>query len=190
MYNLTNVPNELISTIYTYKTVTSTSDIAKHLSHIGEPSLIIAERQSQGRGQYGRTWHGDPSGSLMFSLLLYPEKLPEDITRMPIIVGEAVQAALHKLTNSSNIKIKFPNDLLINNKKVCGILCESSTIGGKIRELVIGIGINVSTQSFPDEIADIATSLYLEYGVALDKSAVLSEVLKSFAPLYDTYCNT
>lgn len=158
--------------IIQFDEVGSTNDILKDMIHKGIESgtIVSAKRQTNGRGQYGRTWFS-ADGALAFSIALRFEKIPENFT---VRVGECVSEAIAEIYKEppKNMHIKLPNDILIGEKKVCGILTEAQT-QNTTSWIVCGIGINVNTKTIPSEVKDIATSLYLETG----KEIVLNDLI-------------
>jgi BirA family biotin operon repressor/biotin-[acetyl-CoA-carboxylase] ligase len=161
---------DLIREIYYYEVTDSTNQRAKELKKPGV--LIIAERQTAGRGRFGRTWISEPGG-LYFSLTL-PKSMPiEDVPKLTLTSGVAVAEAIGG-------RIKWTNDILIHGKKVCGILCE---LTGEIENplIIVGIGINVNNPA-PKEFN--AISLKDVYGKNLNRSEILGRVLTNFAKYY------
>lgn len=138
--------------VYAFDSVASTMDIAHALAQDGasEWTLVWAQRQEQGRGQRGRAWIS-PEGGLYCSIILRPTKPVVELPQLTLIVGEALKQAIEEVTGLS-LTIKHPNDLLLNGKKLCGILTERKTDA-----VVVGIGINLSTA--PMELPQGATSL-------------------------------
>lgn len=131
-------------------------------------SLFLAERQSAGRGRRGRTWDSSEEG-LFLSILEYPQLQSEQVMRLTLCAGLAVCRGMEDVTGITP-NIKWPNDIVLNGKKVCGILAEMRAEGEKIKHVVIGIGVNVNQTEFPRELNSIATSLRLETGKEWDKN--------------------
>jgi len=155
--------------------VGSTNDIIKDMINQGIESgtVVSAKQQTNGRGQYGRVWFS-AEGALAFSIALKYDYIPENFT---IRVGECVANAISTKCGFTpeNMRIKLPNDILINDKKVCGILTEAQTQGNTCW-IVCGIGINVNTKDIPEEVRDIATSVFLETNKELDTDELLLEI--------------
>lgn len=155
----------------------------------GEGLLVTTDRQTEGRGRQGRVWVAPAGENLTFSLLLRPTRPPPEIPPLTLLAGGAVAEALSTLGFAA--RVKWPNDVLLRGptgaRKVAGILTEATTVGERIGHLVVGIGINVNTTSFPDELADKATSLRLTGGGALDLVEVLARVLLSFETAYENF---
>lgn len=159
------------------KTVDSTNNEVRRRAALGEGSglIIAAEEQTGGKGRFGRVWSSS-DGGLYFSLLLRPELPPSDISSVTLAAGYAVCMAIREHTGLDAM-IKWPNDIIIGRKKVCGILTEMSAQSDMVEYIVIGIGINVNNESFPEEIKDKACSLYLETGKKLDRSLFFRDVI-------------
>ena len=141
---------------YTYlyfESISSTNTFLKeNYKDLDEFSIAYTYNQTNGRGRMGRVWNGG-SDNIAFSILLKPKK--KDIAILSLLVGLAVSCAIDRYINTS---IKWPNDIIINDKKVCGILAES-IISDKIDAYIVGIGINVNRIDFPSDIKDKATSI-------------------------------
>ena len=153
-------------TLYYFDSIDSTNLQAKHLAEEGAPhgTVVVADRQTAGRGRRGRTWQSPEGKNLYFTILLRPEISPDKASMLTLVMALAVADGMQKRIgdNSLNrIGIKWPNDIVIDGKKICGILTEMSLsveMGG-ISYLVIGTGINVLHQDFPEELQATATNL-------------------------------
>ncbi|NLZ54736.1 MAG: biotin--[acetyl-CoA-carboxylase] ligase [Thermoanaerobacteraceae bacterium] len=168
-----------------YRSVTeSTNDDAKKLAQEGAPSgtLVIAERQQGGRGRMGRAWNS-PAGGLWLSIVLRPELSPVDAPKLTIMSAVAVAEAIIQATGIC-AKIKWPNDILVNEKKVCGILTEISAEMDIINHVIIGIGINVNNNNFPDELKDKSRSLKQIKREEVDRIKVLTILLERLEHYY------
>ena len=172
-------------------TCASTNDRAAEEAKAGaaEGLLVTTDRQTDGRGRLGRVWIAPPGENLTFSLLLRPRRPPPEIPPLTLLAGGAVAEALSTLGFAA--RVKWPNDVLLRGpggaRKVAGILTEATTVGERIGHVVVGIGINVNTASFPDDLTDKATSLRLTGGGALDLVEVLARVLTSFETAYENF---
>lgn len=158
----------------------STNDHAKLLSQEDrkDPILILAEQQTRGRGRHGRQWHSEPYLGLWFSVLFPPCRETEVLEMLPIAAGVAVAKAIEKCLGM-HPKLKWPNDLLINGKKFCGILCEHIFEGSKSRAHIVGIGMNTDhqTHDFKAELRESVTSLGLELCRPIDRVDVLCSTM-------------
>ena len=170
--------------ILVFEETSSTNDVAASLGRQGHPGglAIFAERQTAGRGRFGRRWVSAGHEGVWFSLLLRPEMPLAEWTRLTTWAGVAVAAAAGPAA-----RIKWPNDVLVGGKKVAGILIESSTDAIGKTFAVVGIGVNVNQTEFPGDLADRATSLRLQSGHVMDRAglavAILGELERRFARL-------
>lgn len=160
------------------KTVDSTNEEAKRKAAEGAASglIIAAENQTEGKGRLGRSWKSS-SGGLYFTLMLRPELPPADIAGITLSAGYGVCLAIREFTGLDAM-IKWPNDVIIGNRKVCGILTEMAAQSDRIDYVAIGIGINVNLSEFPEEIKNKATSLYLESGKKTDRNELFMCVIQ------------
>ncbi len=167
--------------IYTDRTG-STNEEAKRLSSSPDGTLFISDHQTDGKGRLGRAW-SSPSGTGIFmSLLLKPYISPSDVSAITLIAGLAVCRAI-----GAGAKIKWPNDVVIGTRKVCGILTEMSAEIDRIGYVVCGIGINANNISFPDELRGKATSVFIETGSAVSRTELIASVMNEFEPLYEKF---
>jgi BirA family biotin operon repressor/biotin-[acetyl-CoA-carboxylase] ligase len=143
-------------------------------------TVYIADAQSAGRGRGAHTWHSEPGAGLYCSLLLRPAATltSADALWLSLATGLAVQRAILEATRLS-ADIRWPNDLLLGEKKFCGILTELSAESGRVRHAVIGMGININHTAFPQELHALATSLRMESGQAWPRSVILSALLRA-----------
>lgn len=166
-----------------YPSLTSTMDLARQVSQQGtsEGTVVLAERQTAGRGRMARAWLS-PTGNIALSVILYPP-----VSRLPYLMMLASLAVVHtiEITTGLESRIKWPNDVLINGKKVCGILIETDVQGSTVNHAIIGIGININLKpaDFP-EILSIATSLSSELGRDVPRLSVLRCLLVEIEGLY------
>lgn len=170
-----------------YAETTSTNDIAIELAgkDAKEGTLVIADSQTKGRGRLDRKWVASAGTSILASLILRPAIELSQVNRIVLITTISI---IHAIRNVANLHalIKWPNDIVINDKKAVGILVESKTEKNSLSFVVVGFGINVNIQkgSFPEEIADIATSLSIESGHEVSRVYLLQEVLKQIESRY------
>ncbi len=152
------------------KTVDSTNDEVKRRASKGEPSglVVAAEEQTRGKGRLGKLWDGQ-KGGLYFTALIRPELPPSDISSITLAAGYGVCLAIREYTGL-DARIKWPNDIIIGNKKVVGMLTEIAAQADMLEYAAIGIGINVNNDCFPDEIKNKATSLCTELGRKIDRN--------------------
>lgn len=167
-----------------YDMLTSTMDSAFQLgvSGAGEGTVVCSEGQTKGRGRMERLWSSPKGKGLYFSLILRPSIFPADAAKITLLSAVAICEALSRSTEL-NIHIKWPNDLLINNKKVAGILTELSAEMDRVRFMVIGAGVNVNTSV--KQLPDSATSLKHETGKNFSRVALIQEILFSIEHWYE-----
>ncbi len=169
------------SKIVCFKETDSTNLQAKAAGEAGgeDGTLFVAEEQTSGRGRRGRAWSSPSGTSIYMTLLLRPEIPPEKASMLTLVMGLSVAQGLTDACGVSP-QIKWPNDILLDKKKVCGILTEMSTEIDYINYVVIGVGINVNQTSFPKEIKDTATSLALQTGRTFSRAEIIAAVLHRF----------
>lgn len=162
----------------------STNTLAKDLARSGEPGglLILADEQTEGRGRLGRGFVSPAGGGLWFTLLLRPAAGESVAAATTLIAGTAVCQALRQ-AGVSDASIKWPNDILIGDRKTAGILAEAGFDTQQNPYLVLGIGINLDLADFPSELTGIATSVRLSTGLILDRTQLLHNILTAFATL-------
>jgi len=172
--------------IFHYDTVDSTMDIAMRLGMDGSPegTVVFAESQQKGRGRLGRTWSSPKNKGIYFSLILKPNILPLESPKLTLLIAIAICEAIRKMTKLDCL-IKWPNDLLINNNKICGILTEMNAEADRIKCVVVGVGINVNTSS--SALLPKATSLKEELGERVSRTELAKELLRSIDKEYATF---
>ena len=160
--------------------VGSTNNIALEAGASGYPegSVFVAEEQTAGRGRGGHIWHSAASQGIYCSVLLRPQLPPDQVLLLSLAVGLAVRSAVQEITGLQ-ADLKWPNDLLLSEKKFCGILTELQWDAEHVRHVVVGIGLNVNHASFPDILLAEATSLYLETGIDHSRVQMTAALLKS-----------
>jgi BirA family biotin operon repressor/biotin-[acetyl-CoA-carboxylase] ligase len=185
--------NKLGQYMELHDTIGSTNARAKELAQeaAAHGTLVAAEEQVSGRGRLGRSWVSPPGMGIWMSLILRPSFLPHFAPRITVMAAMAAAEAIHKVTGLK-AGIKWPNDIIINAKKVCGILTEMQADPDVIEYVVVGIGMNVNTpkDGFPSELIDSATSLRIESGANVDRNHLLAELLGAFEVLYNRYENS
>ena len=170
-----------------FETIDSTNDYAKKVAlQESEGTVIISEEQTKGKGKIGRKWYSKSKEGIWMSIILKPNIMPQKSPFITLIAGASIAKALNDL--GVEITIKWPNDIIINNKKMAGILTELSAEIEKINYIVLGIGINVKTMEFSQEISEIATSLYKE-GHKISRVDIVRNILEEFEKLYLKYIN-
>lgn len=198
-YQLTRLPDLLVPSlirpelgegeigrrIVHYFRIDSTNTVALRMAAAGaaEGTVILAEEQTAGRGRLGRTWYSEKSSGIYASIILKPNLTPAVAPVLTLMAGVAAQAAIAR-TTGLNPDIRWPNDLLLNGKKLCGILTEMSAEVDRIHAVVIGIGINVNHREIPEELRLIATSLRLEGGKVYSRLQILVALLREIEHHY------
>lgn len=170
-----------------FDSIDSTNSYAKkRVEQLENGTVILAERQTAGRGRGGKEWISLEGTGIWMSLILKPDIPSGEGIRMTQIAAIAVCKFIRELTGLEAL-IKWPNDIVVNGKKVCGILTEMAGELNEINYIIIGIGINVNMESFPEEINEKATSLFIEGKKKVDRKRLLIGILESFENLYNNY---
>jgi BirA family transcriptional regulator, biotin operon repressor / biotin---[acetyl-CoA-carboxylase] ligase len=193
-YQLRTVPDLLLSDvlaplikgtifqqIHHYYKVGSTNSAAMDAAAAGAPegSVFVAEEQIAGRGRGANAWHSARSSGIYCSVVLRPSMPPADVLVLSLAAGLAVHAAILEIDARLSPDLKWPNDLLLESKKFCGILTEMNAEATRVRYVVVGIGINVNQAKFPEELRGVATSLKLASGSEWSRVEVAAALLKS-----------
>lgn len=166
----------------------STNDDADEMAEqLENGAVIIADRQLAGKGRRGRTWLSEAGGNLYFSLLLKPDFKADQASMLTLVMALAVAKGIEAIYDCKP-QIKWPNDIVMNGRKVCGILTQMQMKAGKIGHIVIGVGINVHQTKFACEGLEYAGSLLNETGKRIEREELLAEVLYQFERLYDDFC--
>ncbi len=168
----------------------STNLRAKAMAAAGAPegTLIIAEEQTAGRGRRGRNWFSPPGAGIYMSLIIRPAILPQEAPRFALLAVVAVAAAVREVT-LLDPRIKWPNDILINGRKLGGILTEVSMEMDKVEYLVVGLGLNVNLarEAFPPDLRETGTSIRAELGRSLPRLPLVRSILERFEGTYEEY---
>lgn len=194
-YQLTAVPDLLLpellqplvrGTIFSehiqhYYRAGSTNTIAMEAASEGAPhsSVFLAEQQTAGRGRGSNQWHSAESAGIYCSVILRPALPPSEVLVLSLAAGLAVQAAVRDIDSRLTPDLKWPNDLLIEGKKFCGILTEMNAEATRVRHIVVGIGINVNQAAFPDDLQETATSLRIAMKKKWSRVDLCAALLKS-----------
>ena len=150
----------------------------QHPDETPEGAVFLAEEQTAGRGRSTHSWYSERGTGIYCSFLLRPPMAPAEALWLSLITGVAVQDAVRE-TTSLNADIRWPNDLLINDRKFAGILTEMSSEGAKVHHAVIGVGVNVNQERFPGELKSAATSLRLEGGKEFSRLEVAAALIRA-----------
>jgi len=173
-----------------FETVDSTQKIAHELAANGaeEGTIVLADEQTMGRGRLSRGWHSKKGKGIWMSLIIRPDIAVQKAPQFTLLAAVGVAGAIEDVAGLSP-KIKWPNDLLIEGKKVCGILTEMVSQENRVLAIIIGIGINVNHRpgDFPDALKDKATSLAIHAGKEIPRAKLVQSFCLKFERLYDTY---
>ena len=175
-----------------FDTIDSTNTKAQELAEKGYPSgtLVVADKQESGKGRRGRSWVSPSGTGLFMTLMIKPDINPNNASMLTLVAALAVAKAITSVTGEEAM-IKWPNDIVVNSKKVCGILTEMNAQFDYINHIVVGIGINVHNESFPEEISQMASSLMIEAGgKRFHRAQVIAETMSYFEQYYDTFLKT
>jgi BirA family biotin operon repressor/biotin-[acetyl-CoA-carboxylase] ligase len=167
--------------IHHYYKIGSTNSEAMEAASAGAPegSVFVAEQQTAGRGRGAHNWHSEQSAGIYCSVVLRPALPPSEALILSLAAGLAVHAAVRQIDSRVTPDLKWPNDLLIEGKKFCGILTEMNAEATRVRYVVVGIGINVNQASFPAELQPVATSLRMATGSEWSRVELCAALLKS-----------
>ena len=172
-----------------HKEITGSTNLdIKELAMNGaeEGTVVCADMQTAGRGRRGRNWVSEKGDSLLFSLLLRPDISPDKAAQITLLMALAVTKVLRESYEFAAM-IKWPNDIVVNNKKVCGILTEMYPDADGKYFVIVGCGINVGQKEIPNDLQGVATSLLLESNVVLSAEELLQGVLAEFEQHYDRF---
>jgi BirA family biotin operon repressor/biotin-[acetyl-CoA-carboxylase] ligase len=163
----------------------STNDETKRAARLGAPhgSTWVTESQTAGRGRQGRSWISPRGENLLFSVLIRSAGPAARLPLVSLVAGLAVAEAIERATRSTDVRLKWPNDVVVPTAagrllKVAGVLVETSMTGDAVDAIVVGVGINVHTRTFPEELAEIATSVALLSKAPADRAEILADVLQ------------
>lgn len=171
-----------------YEKLDSTNTRVKELAKEGAQhgTVVVADKQTAGKGRRGRTWESPAGTNIYMSLLLRPEMEPSRAPMLTLVMAYSIAKALRK-RGYGDVQIKWPNDLILSGKKICGILTEMELEGQEISHVVIGVGINANMRAFPEELQDKATSLCLEGGKEVNREQLIAEILEVFDEDYERF---
>lgn len=171
-----------------FQTIDSTNTKAKQLAEFGEAegTLVTAEEQTAGKGRRGRNWESEPGVGIWMTLLLRPTLLPVRVSALTLLAALALVRAVKEVCRI-DAEIKWPNDVIVAKKKICGILTEMSSEENYVHYVVVGIGINANTTSFSKEVEETATSLYLQTGRKTDRAALTAAWVEKFCNYYEEF---
>lgn len=171
---------------YHYGRIDTTMRVAAEKARSGCPegTVVTADLQTAGRGRHGRAWHSEQGQGLYLSVVLRPNCSPDSAPLLTLVAGLGVKDALER-TAGVQCDIRWPNDILIRERKCCGILVEMEAGRGIVDHVIVGIGVNLNHLEFPADIGEIATSLRLETGTDWTRDSVLGPLLDCLQSCYD-----
>lgn len=174
---------------YIYKDVIDSTNLeaARQADHLPHGAVAVADEQTAGRGRRGRKWISVPGENAYFSILLKPDFEAELAPMLTLLMALAVTYGI-ECVYGCETGIKWPNDIVVNGRKVCGILTEMRAEPDFIHHVVIGVGINTAQMDFPGDELQYATSLLKETGLKRSRAELIGEVLYQFEQLYDRFC--
>jgi len=170
-----------------FEEIDSTNTYAKEIGgSCDEGTVITCERQVAGRGRLGRQWEAQ-NGSLCMSIVLKPKISMYQVAKITQVCAAAISISLDEL--NVDAKIKWPNDLMLNNKKICGILTEMNSDREHVNYVIVGMGLNVNNlyENFPSEIKNVATSIFNETGIKINKNIIAAKIMNNFEILYNEF---
>lgn len=162
-----------------FEKISSTHKYAKEIAmqRDSDGKLIIAEIQTDGIGTKGRIWYTGENKNIAMTMILKPQCKISKLEGLTLQIAECMKKTIYDLYQIQ-LKIKKPNDLILNNKKICGILTEINTISEKINYLIISLGFNVNEDNFSEETQDIATSLKKEYNQNFEREEIIKKFIE------------
>lgn len=194
--------------LFCFEETDSTNLRAKAGGESGDPhgTLYVADKQNAGRGRRGRAWESPADSSIYMTILLRPELEPVKAPMLTLVMAAAVADGIKKAMGNAkaeglntentvrkagpDIQIKWPNDIVLNRKKLCGILTEMSAEIDHINYVMIGVGVNVNQDAFPEELEDKATSLKIETGEEWNRPEIIVSIMESFEKYYKNFLET
>jgi len=174
-----------------YKQLDSTNTEVARLAAKGAENgtVVVADAQTAGKGRRGRSWESPAGENIYMSILLRPDCVPDRAPMLTLVMAYSIAKVLKEL-GFLDVQIKWPNDLVLSAKKICGILTEMQLKGSEIDYVVVGVGINVNTSKFPEELKDTATSLYMESGRVFDRETLVESIVEYFDEAYCQFLKT
>lgn len=174
--------------IKSYREIDSTNTQAQRMARegAGEGLVVVSDKQTAGKGRRGRTWESPEGVNLYFSILLRPDISTKEAPMLTLVMAYSA-AKVIKEELDLPVQIKWPNDLILDGKKICGMLTEMELGSEGISNVVVGVGINVNTRSFPEELKEKATSIYLVTGQETEREPLLNGILEEFGRQYEAF---
>ena len=171
-------------TIEFYDEINSTHIYAKeNIDNLNDGTVILADKQTAGKGTKGRKWYTGAGLNIAMTIILKPNCDLDKISTLTVDTAEIVRKTIKELYNYE-LTIKKPNDLMINGKKIAGILTESNSIGNKLNYIILSMGFNVNEDNFDEETSDIATSLKREYKKEFTREEIILHIIENLDKYY------
>lgn len=178
---------DFLGKVEVFEEIDSTNEYLKReISRLPDKSLVISELQNSGKGSKGRNWSSPATSGIWMSLLLRPEIPMTKAPMLTLVMAVSVANAIRNLYNLP-VEIKWPNDIVYNGRKICGILTEMKQISNDDFGVIIGIGINVNTKQFPEELENRATSLHIETGRDYFRAELIAQIIDNFSEDYSDF---
>lgn len=174
-----------------YKQLDSTNlEIARLAAQgVAHGTVAVAEEQTAGKGRRGRSWESPAGENIYMSIFVKPDCEPDKAPMLTLVMAYSVAQVIREL-GISEVQIKWPNDLVLSGRKICGILTEMQLEGSEIDYVVVGVGINVNTRKFPSDLEEKATSLYLESGRRFERESMVENIVEKFEHAYQQFMET
>lgn len=190
MLKMTTLRTKWVGKDYRYfeETGSTNDDCARFMKDGASHGLVVvAGSQSAGKGRRGRSWSSPADESVYMSIGLMPDISPDKASMLTLVMALAVTRAVEEMTGIDTAYIKWPNDIVMRGRKVCGILTEMHLAANQMESVVIGVGINVAGREFESELAKTATSLWIECGQKMNRESLIEKVLEHFEAYYEKF---
>lgn len=168
--------NKLKNQIFYFEEMSSTQDYAKNKKNIENGAIVITDNQIKGKGTHGREWYTNMGENITMTVTYFPQCDISKMKNFTVKIAEIVKNIIFELYGYK-LKIKQPNDLLLNNKKICGILTECNTEACVVKKVYIGIGFNVNQKNFNKDLEQIATSLLKEFNIKFMREEIIISII-------------
>lgn len=184
--NIEEIKAQIENEIYYFEELDSTQDYSKSKKNIENGAIVITDNQTSGKGTHGRIWNTDKNKNITMTIILKPMCNINKLEGITIHIAELIKKVIYNLYGYE-LQIKEPNDLMLNNKKICGILTECISSSNIVKCVYIGIGFNVNQDIFVEEIECIATSLKKEFGKDFNREEIIIEIIKALNEDYTAW---
>lgn len=179
--------NNFLNDLKIFEEIDSTNEfIKREINSISDKTLVVADMQNSGKGSKGRSWSSPAGSGIWMSLLLRPDIPMPKAPMLTLVMAVSVARACRNIYGLP-VEIKWPNDIVYNGRKICGILTEMKQIDIDNYGVIVGVGINVNTKEFPEELKCRATSIFIEMGVYSYRADLIAEIIKCFSNDYKVF---